>query len=158
MILHMRRPDPLLSVVGIDFDSDGSYHVIECSVVAPTVDETLRVLINGVDEVSIHPMDSRISFGNWAEDFGNGATKTKILGVFFDGFRDEHNMTEIRCESLRYGRAISMTLNLRPYAFRHVNTSKSIPSSYYFVVKLNFMRDLKCNRLFSTEIFCESQF
>ena len=72
--------------------------------------------INGVPYNEIAAADtwgSEADFRRSEERLENGTVETAIAG-FIDTFREDHNMTEIRCFSELFSGEISTTLLLRP--------------------------------------------
>ena len=113
---HIRVPQPGNVAVG-----DGSS--ITCAIAAPSSDPTFKMTINGVPFEDIEDGDTwgnrEANFRKYEERHENGTVETVIAG-FIDTFRQDHNMTEIRCFSESFEGNVSATLVLRP-----VDASKS---------------------------------
>ncbi|KAL5253614.1 hypothetical protein ACHWQZ_G013415 [Mnemiopsis leidyi] len=107
---HIRVPQPGNVAVG-----DGSS--ITCAIAAPSSDPTFKMTINGVPFEDIKDNDTwgnrEANFRKYEERHENGTVETVIAG-FIDTFRQDHNMTEIRCFSESFEGNVSATLVLRP--------------------------------------------
>ena len=108
VIMHIRGPKP-------DYSKIGEGSSITCSIAASYEDEDFVMYIDGVafDELSDDSVWKEAGFEWTSYDLMNGTIESSIEG-FVEEFNNDHNMTEIRCYSMKHEAEVTTEIVLHP--------------------------------------------